>query len=73
MTLDSGEVTKIVLNTIFEQCHKLGMKLLRKDDRIIIFLDEQGDNIMIWKPETVCTPCIHDPVEQLKKREELKI
>ena len=68
--IDSGELIKNVLNELVGFCVKNHIKILKTDDKIIMYLDDSGDNIIVWKPEIICIPCIH-PDEQRSARMEL--
>lgn len=67
--IDGKELIKTTINELAGFYSKNHMRFLKRDDKVIVFLDD--DNYIEIIPRTVCIPCIHDPIEQQKTRREL--
>ena len=70
-TYSNKDIIDMGLNTLSECYYKHGLKFLKRDNKVIVFLDD--DNYIEIQPKSVCIPCIHDPVEQRAVRKELNL
>jgi len=62
--MDAKEVVHGSIGVLTSYYHGLGLRCLRRKDRVMVFLD---DKLFVEvEPRVVCIPCEHDEVEREK-------